>query len=188
MGSEAPRPRRRAAIGRLAAACVLGLALPPSAWAGDAAAEYAIKAAYLAKFALFVEWPGDAAPAAGAPLQICVLGPDPFGPSLARTAGEARPIVVRRLTSAAATAGCHVLYLAEPSSRAVAEALRAVRGAPVLTVTDGARQQAVRGVIHFEIRDNRVRFHIDDQAAGEDRLIISSRLLALALSVRRRGE
>jgi hypothetical protein len=183
-----PRPRRTVALGLLAAACALGLGPAPPARAGDGAAEYAIKAAYLAKFALFVDWPSDVAPVPGGPLQVCVLGPDPFGPSLTRLAGEARPILVRRLASVSAAGGCHVLYLAETNSRAVAEALRAVRGAPVLTVTDDARQKAVRGVIHFEVSDNRVRFHIDDQAAGENRLTISSRLLALALSVRRRGE
>ena len=39
-------------------------------------------------------------------------------------------------------------------------------------------------MIHFVIDDDRVRFHIDLQAASRSRLSISSRLLNLALSVR----
>jgi hypothetical protein len=41
--------------------------------------EYQVKAAYLFNFAKFVEWPAEAFPSADAPLQICVLGQDPFG-------------------------------------------------------------------------------------------------------------
>jgi|SRR5437762_13600142 len=43
------------------------------------ASEYQVKAAFLFNFAKFVEWPADAFTSADAPLQICVLGQDPFG-------------------------------------------------------------------------------------------------------------
>ena len=53
----------------------------------------------------------------------------------------------------------------------------------ILLVTDGA-VSSDRGMIHFVLDDDRVRFHIDLQAASRSRLSISSRLLNLALSVR----
>jgi hypothetical protein len=43
-------------------------------------------------------------------------------------------------------------------------------------------------MIHFQVAQSRVRFHIDDRAAAESKLDISSKLLALALSVRGRGQ
>ena len=67
------------------------------------------------------------------------------------------------------------------------DALRAVRQLPVLTVTDAATGANDRGVIHFAVVDNRVRFHIDEAQAAESGLTISSRLLSVALSVRRTG-
>ena len=48
----------------------------------------------------------------------------------------------------------------------------------------GANVSSDRGMIHFAISDDRVRFHIDLQAASRSGLSISSRLLNLALSVR----
>jgi hypothetical protein len=42
-------------------------------------------------------------------------------------------------------------------------------------------------MIHFQIASNRVRFHVDDRAAAAAGLGISSKLMALALSVRTRG-
>jgi len=56
----------------------------------------------------------------------------------------------------------------------------------VLTVTDGAGPPGARGIIHFTLKDRRVRFVIDEAQAAERGLSISSRLLALAVSVRQR--
>jgi hypothetical protein len=150
--------------------------------------EYPVKAAYLPKFAPFVDWPQGAFAAADSAFVICVLGPDPFGPLLDKAvAGQKlgeHPLVVRRI--GAASRDCHVLYLGQQNGQQVREALKAVHGAPVLTVTDGSRQTSAHGVVHFTVKDNRVRFAIDDQAAADNGLTISSKLMNLALSVKRR--
>ncbi|WP_374577311.1 YfiR family protein [Phenylobacterium sp. J367] len=51
-------------------------------------------------------------------------------------------------------------------------------------MTDSTRG-STRGMIHFVVFQNRVRFHIDAQQASENGLAISSKLLALGLSVKR---
>ena len=56
-----------------------------------------------------------------------------------------------------------------------------MRGAPVLTVTDDAGDPAARGMIDFVLRDGRVRFRIDPRAAERSGLVISSKLLSLAV-------
>lgn len=152
-------------------------------------ADSPVKAAFLPKFAPFVDWPPDAFAAPDSAFVICILGPDPFGPVLDKAVAGRKlkdhPIIVRRI--AVASRDCHVLYLGLKKSQDVREALKAVQGAPVLTVTDGARQQAAHGVVHFTVKDNRVRFAIDDQAAAENGLTISSKLMNLAVSVKRRA-
>ena len=60
------------------------------------------------------------------------------------------------------------------------EALQAVAGAPVLTVTDGPEAP---GVVDFVMDQGRVRFRLNDQTAADNGLTISSKLLSLAVSV-----
>lgn len=146
--------------------------------------EYAVKANYLVRFSAFVDWPPRAFADARAPVVICVAGRDPFGATLDRAArgqtAHGRVLTVRRPATREATAGCHILY-----AGAGAETLipAAAGQAGLLLVTDSAIAPE-RGMIHFALSEARVRFHIDQQAAARSGLVISSRLLNLALTVR----
>lgn len=179
----------KAAASALALVCLAVLLAARPGPASATSLEYPVKANYLVKFAAFVGWPVEAFANGSGSMNVCVLGEDPFGPDLDRAAAaevvDGRRLVVRRLNRVDARSGCHLVYLGKSREQSVAEALGALAGAPVLTVTDEARG-GDRGVIHFAISANRVRFHIDDQAAARAHLTISSRLLSLALSVRPR--
>ena len=183
--------RAGGAIRRLCALLVLlALGGAGGARAQGVSIEYQVKAAYLAKFVPFVEWPGGAL-AAGAPIVLCVAGDDPFGPALTALGREMvgdHPVHPRRLARVepAAGTGCHVLYIRGSRAQPVAEALAAVRGAPVLTVTDAASGDTARGILHFVVAQNRVRFMVDAEAAAQNRLAISSKLQSLALAGRGR--
>jgi hypothetical protein len=151
--------------------------------------EFGVKATYLYKFAPFVEWPAAAFTGPSSPFQICVAIADPFGDLLDRAvAGQRigeRPIVVRRIDTIRPGA-CHVLYIGGADASTSAGLLEAVRGTPVLTVTDGMRDAHAKGIVNFVIDANRVRFEIDAAQAVENRLSISSKLLSLAVAVRSR--
>lgn len=173
-----------------ATACVLSQAVAAAAWAQAAAAEYSVKAAYLYKFAPFVDWPPQAL-AAGAPLLVCVVGPDPFGRVLdAAAMGQAvgdHKVEIRRLARVDGRPPCHVMYVRKSAAQSVTEALAVVHGAPILTVTDAADGEGSRGILHLVVANNRVRFEVNPTAAAENGLSISSKLLDLALIVRARG-
>ena len=147
-----------------------------------ASLEYSVKANYLVRFAAFVEWPSQSFATSRSPVVICVVGRDPFDGALGRAAraqtAHGRPLTVRRPGTAEAAAGCHILYVGRGGGGLIPAGQR-----PILVVTD-ANVSSERGMIHFVIDDDRVRFHIDLQAASRSRLSISSRLLNLALSVR----
>lgn len=153
--------------------------------------EYAVKATYLNKFAPFVEWPNAAAEFPGGAFTLCVVGNDPINGVLDRAASgqdvAGRPIVIRHITSVTGNPGCTVMYVTGSDAQSVAGVLAAVRGMPVLTVTDSAPDPAAKGIINFVISDNRVRFEIDDNAAAASGLTISSKLLSLAVHVQSRG-
>lgn len=174
---------RRGVLAALALGLGLSVSAAPDALAQGASLEYPVKAAYLAKFAPFVDWPPGALASDASPFNICVVGRDPFGVLLDRAvAGQkigAHPIVARRLPRAEDATGCQVLYIVGSKEQPVVDALRTLRGAPVLTVTDQAHGDA-QGVIHFVIRENRVRFYIDADSASQNGLKISSKLLSLA--------
>lgn len=180
------RLRATLALAALAMACAL-----PSPAAAQDSLEYTVKAAYISKLGNFVGWPASAVEASGEPFDVCVVGDDPFGAKLDETVRgqriDDRPIVVRRLASVTRDSGCEVAYVGGSEAQPVAAALEAMRGANVLTITDAAQQSGAVGIVHFVIKDDRVRFDIDDQAASENGLTISSELLKLALSVKRRS-
>ena len=147
----------------------------------------AVKAAFLAKFPAYVDWPASLRLSSTAPITLCILGGDPFG----RTMDDAvrgqlidrHPIVLKRLAAASGADGCQVAYVDGNAGRATADLLRGLQGKPVLTVTD-ARAGPARGMIHFVVDGGRVRFHIDEAGAHGAGLTLSARLLAIALSVR----
>jgi len=152
--------------------------------AQDASLEYAVKANFLFKFGPFVEWPPRVFASATSAFNICVVGQDPFGPALDDAVRgqtiDGRPIVVRRLRTVSAEPACHVLYLGRSPDQKPSEILRLVRGAPVLTVTDeGAGTGG--GILHFVLRQGRVRFGVNVGPAQTSGLTISSKLLGLAV-------
>lgn len=178
---------------------VLAILLAASGWthaptlatAAGESLEYSVKAAYVYKFGGFIAWPNDAFESDSSPATVCVVGEDPFGGILEKVVeGQRindRPIAIKRLESVGQRSGCQILFVAGFDERKNSEVLAAVRGESVLTITDGARTPEATGIINFVIVDNRVRFEIDDHAASVNGVTISSKLLDLAKSAKRRG-
>lgn len=173
----------------VAAAGVLGRALPAQGAAG-AAPEYAVKAAFLYKFGFFVEWPPARLAGADEPLNLCIAGVDPFGPTLEQVLGTQRiqnhPVAVRRLLVEDDHAECHILFISGSDAALIGRIVDNVSGRGVLTVTELDFPLGSVGIINFVIANNRVRFDIDAGAARDSGLVISSKLLGLALNVRQR--
>lgn len=191
-------------VGILLQAVLLLAAFAPPAEAATPVEplEQAVKATYLYKFTPFVEWPPRVHLSPTSPYTLCVVdgtggdGGDggeraAVGDLLDRAvAGQTlgdRGFAVRRLARMEADAHCHLLYLGPADPEAAAAALDLVRGKPVLTVTDAARDPQAKGIVNFVIREGRVRFEIDNRAAAESGLAVSSKLLNLAVAVRGRG-
>jgi hypothetical protein len=167
----------------LAAAVWLLMTIEPGAAQGNAL-ELAVKATYLHKIAAFITWPSPS----DSGFNICIIGNDPFGPLLdqaidGQTVGG-RPIFATRWRALPDLFVCQIAYVSDSGPQSAAAVLAQLRGKPVLTVTDIARSPATRGIVNFVIAGNRVRFEIDNGTATLDRLLISSKLLSLAVIVR----
>ena len=185
------RPERCgiAALGRLApaawAAVALVLLSAAPARPQGSSLEVAVKATYLVKFAPFVGWPDSAFAAPSSPLVLCVVG-DPFAGAIDQAAAGqldgTHPITVRHVAAAERGLPCHMLFTAGSPQQSVESGLAAMRGAPVLTVTDLPVAAAPKGIINFMLQNNHVRFQIDSGEAARDGLRISSQLLSLAVN------
>ncbi len=185
------RAERREAAWLAATSLLTFVVFGGAASAGDAP-DVAVEATYLYKFAPFVTWPAGNGPSsngpngtAGGSFNICVVGDDPFGDQLDRAVAgqtlDGRPIQVMRVETIGPKSDCAIAYLGGSHSESVAEALKAVRGTPTLTVTDEGDPP---GIIAFAIADGHVRFRVDEVQAQENGLVISSKLLGLAIAVR----
>ncbi len=164
----------------------LGLAvLAHFAGAAEATLEYQVKAAFLLNFTRFTEWPAPSFSDPQAPLEICVLGKDPFGRALDDVIqGEAtngHRLAVRRFNGPPVPQTCRVLFV-DPDLKGAAKLLEGV--APgVLTVGEGHRFLEDGGTIAFVLEDRRVRFDINQTAAEKSGLKLSSKLLSVAREV-----
>jgi hypothetical protein len=151
--------------------------------------EYQVKATYLYNFGRFVHWPPNATATKGDSFSICVLGQDPFGPTLDSTlAGEmldGKPLAVKRISTPRDAGECRILFVSSTEEHHLKEILAAVEQAGVLTVSDIPGFSRRGGMIQFVMEGDRVRFEINLTTAESARLVLSSELLKVAAAVRR---
>jgi hypothetical protein len=177
-------PVRLLCLGTLCVVLLLSLIGDPGVRAQDVPRENQVKAAFVFRFAHYVEWP-EVATDKRTTLEYCVWPPNPFGESLRQLVeGEmlgGRRLVVRDLTPTASLATCHVLFLHGGGIRPL---LARVRSQPVLTVSDTPGFLDEGGVIQLVRTDNRLGFNISLPAAERAGLRLSSHLLRLAGTLR----
>ena len=179
---------RRASWIALCVCLSLWLSLPFGAARADGnPLERQVKAAYLYKFAGFVEWPEGSFARPDAPLQIGVAGNDALAEQVEQmVAGRGingHPIVVRKLHRGESLAGLHILFVGALERGAAAELLAAARGQSLLTVTDSDDVAALGSMVNFVVADDRLRFQVALKAVAASRLRISARMLAAAYKV-----
>lgn len=165
----------------LGATCILGLRGQIN--------EYQVKAFFLYNFARYVEWPSESFKASNDPIVICILGQNPFGGALDQAiAGkvvDGRPFVVRQLSDIHPESNCHILFVNSSERKRFRSMAGRLKGSGVLSVGEIPGFTADGGVINFKIEAGKVRFEIDVDAAGRERLHISSKLLSLAQIAKR---
>lgn len=182
---------RRRSRTKLIACCAAALLISFAAQGGaaesrDPSLEYAVKAAYLPKFANYVDWPASVFQAPDSAITLCIAGADPFGAtgddSIQSQQVGGRRIVVRHLAHVTRESGCQILFVGGEDEKKIGQALDAVRGAGVLTVTEAPSSGETTSVIRFVIDDKHVRFAIDTDAAAQNGLSLSSKLLRLSVT------
>ncbi len=148
--------------------------------------EYQVKAAFLYNFAKFVEWPDRAFSGSTAPLNICVVGKNPFNEYFDdirdKTVGG-RPISIQVNPDSEQLDLCHILFISSSEKHHLAQLIHKLENAGVLTVADMEGFTGAGGMINLFMQDNKVSFDINLKSARRAGLKVSSRLLRLAHTV-----
>jgi YfiR/HmsC-like len=180
--------RTASARGRRCAGAVLAAVLlcPSTAPAQDVT-EPSLKAAFIYTFAKFTEWPEDILPTT-ATFTACVLGDGPIRDALERTVKGrqlwGRGIRVSQVQLDGKLRSCHLLYVSGVTLAQVEAIVAAVRGAPVLTISDVDDFARQGGIAQMFVENGKMRFDLNLEVARRSRLDLSSRLLVLAAHVR----
>lgn len=157
-------------------------------FAVSASLEYELKAAFLLRFANFVEWPSAVFANAGEPLVFGVFGNDPFGGALDEAAKgkiiNGRRVLIRISADPAVLRTCHVVFFPASQMHRYTTAASSLSRS-VLTVGEAADFTDRGGIINFVMQDDHVRFEINSIAAASSHLKVSSRLLQLSVKAAR---
>ncbi len=166
----------------------LGTMTPTAVNAAQFSVE-AVKAAYLFRFAQYVEWPD--APA-DQTFVFAVSGAEDVAVHLERLLEgmtvNGRRATVRRVARSSDLDGVHVLYVgADAFARTRTLRASAIRR-PILIVTENEQGLDGGGVINFIELNRNLRFEISLNAADRSGLRINSELLSVAARVERRPQ
>jgi hypothetical protein len=180
------RARRRSRVSLLVLATLLAAFQAHAAlFSADA-----VKAAFLYRFASYIEWPADAPVGQ---FVIAVYGAEDVAKQLddllPKMNIHGHPAQVRRVTRAAELEGVHILYVGVDNALARSRSVReAALMKPILIVTDDKNGLDAGGVINFIEVSRNVRFEVSLAAADRARLKIASGLLSVAARVERRPQ
>lgn len=150
------------------------------------ATEAAVKAAFLYKFAAYVEWPAPAQ--TGTPFVIAAIAADDVLAELSTlVSGRAiagRPAVVREVRDGESLKDVQMLFIGRRANN-VAALVRAAQQHGVLTVTESGLEHGA--AINFLTNESRVSFEVSLESAERSGHRISSRMLAVARRVVGKG-
>lgn len=153
-----------------------------------------VKAAFLAKFAKFTDWPAEVLPV-DAPITFCVMGDDEVAGAIERLdrtrAGQGREAKVLRLRvdilsrrEDATVRSCHMLYVSGLDSKLWPVLLNAIEGAPVFSVSDSEGFAERGGVAALYVELKKMRFAINVDTIRRSGLHLSASVLSLARIVK----
>jgi hypothetical protein len=177
--------RRRGSYGLPASIVALVFAyLIPAAAAQDVSVA-SLKAAFLANFVKFAEWPEGTVPA-GRPFTFCVAGDKAVAAALEQDVkGHAdSPESVRFVAFDGPVHDCQLLYLGGLDLRQSRRVIDSLQGLPIFTVSDVDGFAEAGGVAQLRLENRHMRFVINHAAARRAHVALSAKLLSLATLIK----
>ena len=156
--------------------------------AQTAPSEHQVKAIFIYKFCLYVEWPPGTFSAPENPLVIGVIDADDIAAELEIKSKErtldGRPFIVRRLDSSSNLDNLQLLFIAQTQQKKLEHWMALAKQHSMLVVTETPNGLDAGSSINFAVQDNRVRFDVGLATAQRQGLKLSAQLLQVARTVR----
>jgi len=138
------------------------------------------KAAFIYNFAKFTRWPSTADNIDETDIFLCTQGQDQLVTDLTRLKGKVikgRALYVKKFTE---TEYCHMLYIATSKKDNYIDTLNAIRNKPILTISEIKNFAKSGGIIELHHKKGQTHITANLNAAHENKLELSSRLLMLS--------
>ena len=153
---------------------------------GAAALEGSVKAAFVFKFAGFVDWPAQALPPES-PIRIGVMGEEAIVQEIREAASrrtvEGRRVLAKHVAAGDSLEGVHILFMRDPAFREIGDRIPGLKPEAMLIVTESPGALERGSIVNFAVDEGRVRFDLSLDAAERRGLRLSSRLITVARRV-----
>jgi hypothetical protein len=147
--------------------------------------EFQKKAEFINGFTRFIDWPARKFAQPDSPFVIGVYGTDNLSALLQESIQnrqiKGRPAVIKHLFNKEELRACHVLFISRSERDRLGPILGEVRRENVLTVGECDNFLGKGGVINFVTVGGQLHFQISSEAASREKLLVSSKLLQLAV-------
>lgn len=162
----------------------MSLLSAPNAIAQTEATPEEVQAAYIHKFAGFIDWPPKSFTSHSSPIVIGVVGSDLMYELLLGVVPgrpmQGRRVEVRRLTTPEQSSGVHMVFVGRAAWNGLAEWSAASKKDAVVVTTDAPHGVDRGAALGFVRAGQRVRFEASTAAAEQSGVKLSARLLAVA--------
>jgi uncharacterized protein DUF4154 len=149
--------------------------------------ERQVKAAYLYKFASYVEWPEEAFSRPDSPLVIGLIGSDALADELQQViaghTANGRQLSTRKLKRGDSLSGLQILFIGRLEKAHLIEIFAEAKNRPLLTVTESEEAHALGSMINFVMSGGRLRFEVSLAPVTHGHLKVSARMLTAASKV-----
>lgn len=171
----------------LAAGCLIGaLSLSAGSIYAQDNKEYLVKAAFIYNFTKFVEWPGDKAISKQSSVDVCMVGDSGMAETAAvfkKASTVKLSISLVREKNISNLGHCHIVFISGGESGKLPGLLEAMKGRPILTVSDIDDFAEQGGMIGFVMVGDNIKLAANTKVAAASGLRIDAQLLEVAHQV-----
>lgn len=149
---------------------------------------YKVKAALLLNFIKYANFPKDAFPTDKSPIEVLVVGEDPFGSILAKTFAKkklhGRTIVIKRSATVPKTMDAHLVFAGGLKDKERTALIKLSKKRPCLLIGDTPGFAAAGGFINLYLLKGKVKFEVNVERQGDTKIKLKAELLKLARIVK----
>ncbi len=150
--------------------------------------EYKVKALFLYNFAKYVDWPDGTFANAKTPFTIGILGKDRISDDLRGTVEgktiDGHPLIIKRVASDGDFKDCQIIFVSNSENAATEDIIARIGTMHILTVGEDSAFLEKGGCINLVLKEEKVHLEVNLAAANKAALKISSKLLAVAETVK----